>query len=114
MANKQEGQQWGALPQWWGASPKLELDNCNHPSSIDLLHLNLTMIIFKKSTGGDGAMEHPKTVVGTFPKEMETRMAPRLNGISAHLTLNKTWNTAILFLLEEEKQHGDPLFVQVR
>ena len=52
-------------------------------------------------------MEHPKTVVGTFPKEMETRMAPRLNGIPAYLTLNKTWNG-------EEKQHGDPLFVQVR
>ena len=47
-------------------------------------------------------MEHPKTVVGTFPKEMETRMAPRLNGIPAHLTLNKTWNTAILFLLDEK------------
>ena len=48
-------------------------------------------------------MEHPKTVVGTFPKEMETRMALRLNGIPAYLTLNKTWNTVILFLLDEEK-----------
>ena len=53
--------------------------------------------------GGEGAMEHPKTVVGTFPKEMETRMALRLNGIPAYLTLNKTWNTVILFLLDEEK-----------
>ena len=49
--------------------------------------------------------EEISPVVGTFPKEMETRMAPRLNGIPAHLTLNKTWNTAILFLLDEEKQH---------